>query len=320
MNPEVQENIAQALGKGPLEDFAPIPGGKSGAQLYGFHIGPEQYIVKCSDPARPFHTLRAEHEYACARAAAERGVAPAVYYTSVEQGISVIARVNGNPFRGEPGQIERLTTALQKLHSGPAFPAGQKLSTVLTSIQEQVRSQNEEGLPPFLFQTLSELVALLEKFPTAPCHHDLNPTNLLDTGEQVYFFDWDTACMSDPYIDLAQLGVFGLPPFVQQHILATYLGHAPTEIEQAHYQIAHLVALGFYSAAFLQLVSWENKSLATLADPLSMPELLQALGARSENATPDVIASSLVAEFNREAVLPEFTSAKQTLSSLGQIL
>lgn len=315
MTPDIKAEIQQALGNHPLENFTPVSGGKSGAQLYSFNIGSAEYMVKFSDPSRPFHMVRAEHEYACARAAAERGVAPAVYYTNVEKGISVVARVRGELFRGEPGSIERLAVALQQLHSGPAFPAGQGLAAVLTKMQEQLLAQNGEGLPSFLFQNLSELIQLLEQFPTAPCHHDLNPTNLLDTGEQIYFFDWETACISDPFIDLAQIGVFGIPPFVQQHILAEYLGHVPTEEEKAHYQIAHLVALGFYGAAFLQLVSWENKTLATLADPLPMPELLQALGARSENATPEVIAASLLAEFHREAALPEFVSAKQTLSN-----
>jgi hypothetical protein len=151
----------------------------------------------------------------------------------------------------------------------------------------------------------------------APCHCDLNPGNILEAPDRVYFVDWENACACDPFLDLGQLGVFAYPGVEDRYaLLAAYLERAPSEEERARAIVGRVMALGYYAAAFTRLtapVAAARPTSPVAAEPLpgvrptspraealAMPALLELLATRGRDAAPGVVAASLLEEMRRE--------------------
>lgn len=86
------------------------------------------------------------------------------------------------------------------------------------------------SLPADLVRIVEELERVnAPHAQAAPCHRDLNPNNVLVTADRVYFVDWTIAGAGDPFVDLAQLGVFAFPrPEQREALLDAYLGRSPS--------------------------------------------------------------------------------------------
>ena len=100
--------------------------------------------------------------------------------------------------------------------------------------------------------TLESAIKLSAEFKASKlCHHDLSPSNLLwsDTKEKLKVIDWEYACISDPYVDLANLLInCQLDPAQQAKLLDLYssgLGFtlSPTKIENMMVLCQHINVL-----------------------------------------------------------------------------
>jgi thiamine kinase-like enzyme len=305
--------LRAAFGDLPIEELSMLQGGRSSATLYAFVVQGESFVLRRPDPARPLHYVRSERQVACSRIAAARGIAPALRHVDAATGITIEARIDGAPFRrGAPGATQRIAQALRVLHEGPVFPSSKMSSLDLVRYldgEARARSANGAGLPASLIQTVAEVSRATARFAeTAPCHNDLNPGNILDASGRIYFIDWDTACAGDPFIDLAQLGVFSFStPDARAELLEAYLGRTPSETERARATLARVMALAFYAAAFMASTAAAGGSLDVEVPPLPLPELLPKLG-RGE-AGPALVAASLHREMQAEQALETFAAA-----------
>jgi len=316
-SPEILRVIREAFGDAPVEGISPLPTGRSGSTVLELTTGGRAYVLRRHDPSRPMHRSRAEREIACLRIASERGVAPPLRHVDGLSCITIVEKVAGTPFGRSatlaPGRLARLVDTLRRLHEGPPFPDGMPIASVAQHFHDSLRRQGATGLPESILRAIAEVSNLTERFAHgAPCHYDLNPGNILETANRTYFVDWDTACAGDPFVDLAQLGVFALPtPEARGELLREYLGREPSAQERARASLARVLALAFYAAAFMHVSASADGSTELTATPLPIPELLANLG--RGRAAPDVVASSLHEAMLCEVRADAYAGAKELL-------
>jgi aminoglycoside phosphotransferase (APT) family kinase protein len=321
LHPEIARALRDAFGKEPIEDLSVLTGGRSGAVLLSLKVAGVDYVVRRADSTRPGHALRIAHEMSCLKIAAERGVAPKLRHVDVEAGVSIMERVRvAAPDRSVPGRsrrIRKVASTLRHLHCGPAFPSGNSVLFVMRHVDGVLRARGTDGLPERLVRTMEELARLTQRFAeTAPCHNDLNPGNILETDEAVFFVDWETAGASDPFFDLGALGVFAFPTADDRaELLEAYLQRLSTEEDRARATIARVMALGFYAIAFLHSSKQPAGSVRGVEAPLSIAAVLALLGASPERASPEVVAAALLEEMRRESESDGYAAARRILMS-----
>jgi aminoglycoside phosphotransferase (APT) family kinase protein len=313
----VTRAIRDAFGDGPVEDVSVLRGGLSGATLLAFTVAGVGYVLRRPDPMRLAHQVRVPRELECMKIASELGVAPRLRHVDPETGVSIMDRV-GRPL-GRPRdsrRVERVASALRRLHGGPPFPTGRSLAAAVRQLDESLRTRGPDGLPKRLVETLDELTQLTLRFAqSAPCHLDLNPGNILETDNAIYFVDWETAAQSDPFLDIAELGVFTFSaPDARADLLEAYLARIPTEEDRARSTAARVMALGFYSSAFIHVAGQVGRPVRFTAAAVPISELLAMMGASRERAGPEVVAASLFEEMRRESETAVFKAAKRALT------
>ncbi len=122
------EPVAAALGQafpgGTVEAVAPLHGGQSGALIYKVLVDGRPAVLRIvtertalNHPPRQFRTMQL---------AAERGVAPTVFYADPDAGICISTFIPSQPaiaaLRADPALAAHFGQQLRQLHSGPAFP------------------------------------------------------------------------------------------------------------------------------------------------------------------------------------------------------
>ncbi|WP_179958258.1 phosphotransferase [Chitinimonas arctica] len=317
LTPEISQALVAAFGNQAVDKLAAMAGGRSGALLLSLSVAGSDYVLRKVDPARPQHQVRLEREFACMAIAAERELAPRLLYSDVANGIAIMAHIHGGALGRTPQHIERAARTLRHLHDGPAFPAGARLADIVAYFDGRLREKNGVGLPGRLTDIMAEIEFATARFAcSAPCHNDLNPTNILETADSIFLIDWETACMGDPFLDLAQLGVFNFPGREQREaLLASYLARAPIELECARMVLARVQALGFYAAGFALFAALSGAANEVEVVPLVMSDLLALLGAQQGRVAPALVAASLAAEMEREWASNECSVARQLMLS-----
>ncbi|WP_437816190.1 phosphotransferase [Sorangium sp. So ce1078] len=304
MHPDLAAAIEAAFPGRPVEDVSSLSGGFSGATVLAFAVDGASYVAKrfAPDPGDPEPMAR---EIACLRIASARGVAPRLHHADARTGVTIMDRIAGTPLRptGDPTLPGRIATALRRLHDGPPFPRGPSRMDFLRSLDAQCAAVAGVGLPAELVRTASELErASAPHAHAAPCHRDLNPNNVLVAADRVYFVDWTTAGAGDPFVDLAQLGVFAYPRREQREaLLEAYLGRPASDDERARARVARAIALAFYAASFFAAGARLGGPPPADEDARPLAEVIAAFGAAPERTHPGTVAAALLREMRREA-------------------
>jgi aminoglycoside phosphotransferase (APT) family kinase protein len=154
--------------------------------------------------------------YASMNAAAEAGVAPRVWYTSVDDRVSITDFVEAEPLPVSQALV-RLPALLRTLHALPPFGRapfntsctfligkGPALDRFLQKFQAAgilPKSEIEEFLARY-----QEVAAVYpyDDPEMVSSHNDLfKPDNILFDGQRVWLVDWEAAFLNDRYADLA---------------------------------------------------------------------------------------------------------------------
>jgi streptomycin 6-kinase len=271
-----------------------MTGGKSGAVLFVMEHDGQAYVVrKIGERAR----AKAERELACMTIAAQAGIGARVI--SGEGGIVIMDKLPGAPItRGTPRDgdpLGRLAATLRTLHAAPRFPDGPQLGQMFGALTSNL------VLPDVLPRAVTAAEQELATTGVlAPCHRDLNPTNILATPERIQLIDWEQAGNSDPFFDLAQLGIWVCRDDAERaHLLASYLGRAPDVLEQRRADLNRILALAFYGAAFCLVIAMQGKALA--AGTTMLEDVFAAMAATGRPFEPDQMAGALVRQLEHEA-------------------
>jgi len=313
----VANALREAFAEQPVENFAPFQSGMSGASVFLVTVAGAEYVIKTLDIARPGHQELAEREFACATIAGEHGVGPKVHYADADSGICISERIAATAAGRSPANIVRMANTLRRLHTGPAFPMRAKPLELLHYIDGMISDRWGEGLPGELIQGIGAITDATARFAnTAPCHNDLNPSNIVTTADAFYFVDWATAGMADPFIDLAELGVFYFSrPEQRRTLLEAYLERTPNDEEIARITVVRALALGIYAAGFAFVAYSAGIPNAFAATPLAIPEMLAMLRDASGRMRPDIVAASLFAAMRQETATLEFEAAMRRLQA-----
>ncbi len=258
-NAAVARGLQEAFGVSEFEGIRTLTTGLSSALVFRIVVRGCPYLLRVitrtdemNDPTRQF---------ACMKSAAEAGLAPRVWYTSVEDRISITDFVETRPLLKTEALVG-VPVVLRALHALPPFPSF-RLGNYLDAMDGFVKKfQAAKILPESETEELFQLYARVRSvYPRhdsdmVSSHNDLKPENVLFDGERVWLVDWEAAFLNDRYHDLAVVANFVVTNDAEEEVyLRTYFGEAPGEYRLARFYLMRQLAHVFYAVVFMLLGS-----------------------------------------------------------------
>ena len=262
----VTRGLREAFGVTECDEIRELPGGPAWNPVFRIVVRGSAYLLRINLRAGDL----ARH-YTCMRAAAEAGLAPRVWYTSVEDRISITGFVEAVPFPRSEAMV-RMPAVLRALHSLPPFPEiPAAINTSCTFLLNKgpavdaftqrfqaanifSRSETEESLSRF-----RQVAAVYPKHEAdrVSSHNDLfKPDNILFDGQRVWLIDWEAAFLNDRYADLAVVANLLVTDETEERaFLDRYFEKPPSEYQYARFFLMRQLTHMFYAVAFLLIGS-----------------------------------------------------------------
>jgi len=217
-----------------------------------------QIIMRLNEQTDPLR------QFTCLQAAAQAGLTPRVWYSSIADGISITDFVEPAAF----SITEALATiphTLRQLHSLPPFP---KEFNYVTAHKGFVWRFRGAGLLPKdqieeVFPRYEQLCAVYPRLDSdmVSCHMDLKPENILFDGQRVWLVNWLAAFVNDRYFDLAIVANFLVTSDPEEkRYLQAYFGRPPDEYQRARFFLMRQV-LHIFSTTVFVLVGSAGKPI-----------------------------------------------------------
>jgi thiamine kinase-like enzyme len=264
----VRRALLSAFGVETYSAIEPLGAGLSSALIFRIEVDGRPYLLRVitrtdavADPTR---------QIACMEASAAVGIAPKVWYASVEERVLVTDFVEAKPF---PADMDlRMATTLRTLHALPPFP---KIFTYLDVMDGFVqRFVAAKLLREDEVAELSEGYARLKAaYPQCEsdmvsCHNDLKPENVIFDGEKVWLVDWEGAFLNDRYCDLAVVANFYVEDeAAEKAYLSAYFGEPAGEWRAAKFFLMRQWMSVIYATYFLLLAAGLLKRAEASAKP-----------------------------------------------------
>lgn len=267
----VERALGDSFGVTKLDDIRPITKGNTNALVFRIVVqgAPRllRIVMRSVDPTLADH-------FTCMRIAAEAGLAPKVFYASVEDRVSITDFVPEVPFP-KADALARMPVALRSLHSLQPFPKREaRLNTTCTFLLNREvaqtglidRMQTSNLLPLSesrelfpLYEQLSSVCASLKPEPVSS-HNDLfKPDNILFDGNRVWLVDWEAAFLNDRYADLAVIAnMLADSDAEERAFLESYLGQPADDYQLARLYVMRQLAHTFYALGFLFVASFSG--------------------------------------------------------------
>jgi aminoglycoside phosphotransferase (APT) family kinase protein len=258
-NAAVVRALREAFDVAEFEDIRMLTAGLSSALVFRIVVRGRPYLLRVitrtdemSDPTRQF---------ACMRSAAEAGLAPRIWYASVEDRLSIIDFVQARPFPLAEALV-RLPVTLRALHALPPFPMP-KLGNYLDLMDGFIKKFQSAGILPNgeteeHFQVYARVRSVYPRLDSdmVSCHNDLKPENILFDGDRVWLVDWEAAFLNDRYADLAVIANFIVTNDAEEATyLRNYFGEAASEYQLARFYLMRQILHMSYASVFLWIAS-----------------------------------------------------------------
>lgn len=256
--PIVTRALKEAFGVTELEELQPLSGGLSSALAFKIVVRKNPYLLKLmrteviSDP---------KNEFACIQSAAEAGIAPRIWYASVDDRIMITDFVDARPFPED--LLPLIVPVLRTLHSLPPFPKplmGNYLDAMDRLFVRRFEAAKllPESATEEVFRLYNEAMKVYPRNETdlVTCHNDLKPQNMRFDGNRVWLVDWVSAFLNDRYVDLAIVANFFVKDEVQENAyLSSYFGEPAGEYRSARFFLMRQILSMFYATLLLMEAS-----------------------------------------------------------------
>jgi thiamine kinase-like enzyme len=248
----VKHALQFAFGVTEFEDIRAITAGLSTALIFRIVVRGKPYLLRIIMSTDPMNDPT--HWYDRMKAAAEAGLAPRVWYTSIDDRISITDFIEAATFPISEARV-KMPDLLKRLHALPPFPHRLNyLDTLNIFIQ---KLQDAKILP---ISITTELFRQYEPVKSVypcnssdlvACHNDLKPENFLFDGDRVWLVDWEAAFLNDRYFDLAVVANFVVTTDDQEKdYLKRYFGEEVNEYHLARFflmrQVLHISYFTFF--------------------------------------------------------------------------
>ena len=195
-----------------------LSGGLSNINLTAEDAG-GRYVIRVGED-EPFYGVSRDNELRAFRAAHAAGVAPEVVYA--EPGLMVIRFIEGRSLLPadlhEPARLAGAARLFRRLHReahkhlespGFMFWPFQHHRSYIRLLQERADRLYERwhAMLPALAAANEELERAIGPATMVFGHNDLNPQNIMDDGERLWFVDWEFGGFT---VDLFDLGVLAM--------------------------------------------------------------------------------------------------------------
>jgi len=253
----VFRGLREAFGATGIEDIRRMTKGLSSDLIFRIVVQGSPFLLRImtriderNDPTRLFTAMKA---------AAEAGLAPRVWHTDIEDGISITDFVEAVPFSTTEAMV-LIPGALQRLHALPPFPKAFNYVTMHNGFIWRFRIANllPKNETEEVFRKYAQVSAVYPRVDSdmVSCHDDLKPENVLFDGRRVWLVGWQAAFVNDRYFDLAIVANFVVSNDAEERIyLQEYFGQPPDEYQLARFFIMRQVMHMLYAAVFLLLGS-----------------------------------------------------------------
>jgi hypothetical protein len=262
--------LHEAFGVTEFENMRILTAGLSSALVFRIVVKGRPYLLRVitrtdamNDPTRQF---------ACMKSGAEAGLAPRIWYTSIEERLSITDFVEAHPFPITEALV-RLPVTLRTLHALPPFPKTVNYLDAMTGFINKLHAA--KILPE---SETGELVQLHERamsvYPRnhsdmVSCHNDLKPKNVLFDGDRAWLVDWEAAFLNDRYLDLSIVANFVIITEADEELyLRTYFGETLSQHQLARFYLMRQILHMSYAAVFF-LIAAAGKPVEPDANVLS---------------------------------------------------
>ena len=262
----VTRGLREAFGLTAFEDIRRLTRGHTSSLVFRIVVRGSPFLLKIimrtDDPTRHF---------TCMKAAAEAGLAPHVWYTSIEDRIAITDFVEAAPFPVTDALV-RIPAALRTLHALPPFPGVLNhlntscmflinKGTAVDGFIQRFQAANilPQGESEELLARYAQLAAVYPRHDQdmVSSHNDLfKPDNILFDGHRVWLVDWKAAFLNNRYADLAVVANLVVTNDAEERVyLQEYFGQPPDQYQLARFFLMQQVAHIFYAMVFLLLGS-----------------------------------------------------------------
>lgn len=203
----------------PLVDreltIEPLGGGLTNRN-YLVDADSEVYVVRVAGADTSLLGIDRDREVACARAAADAGVAPPIVAYLPEQSTIVTrfapGRLLKTAYIRKPKTLQRIAEVLRRFHDHPAPASAADFSPFAIVRRYHGLALKRQVPMPAESRHALEVLACIERelsegAPPCLCHNDLLPANFIDDGRQVWIIDWEYAGRGDRFFDLGNFAV-----------------------------------------------------------------------------------------------------------------
>jgi aminoglycoside phosphotransferase (APT) family kinase protein len=252
----VSRGLREAFGVAAFEDIRTMTSGLSSDLLFRIVVRGSSFMLRIM--TRRDEVNDPQRQFTCMKAASEAGLAPHVWYISMEDGICITDFVEALPFPATEALV-RIPRLLRMLHALPPFPKALNYVTVNKSIQRfRAAGILPKGETEEVFALYAQLSAVYphQDSDMVSCHNDLKPENIFFDGNRVWLGDWKAALVNDRYFDLAIPANFLVTNDAEEKAyLQEYFGQPPDEYQLARFFLMRQVMHMMYAAIFLLLGS-----------------------------------------------------------------
>jgi aminoglycoside phosphotransferase (APT) family kinase protein len=267
--PAVARALKEAFGIDRFDDILRLTAGLSSALVFRIVVRGRPYLLRVI--TRTDEMADPTTQFACMRTAAQRGIAPHVLYTSVEDRLSITDFIEARAFSAEDARAD-LPATLRTLHSLPPFPppkGGNYFDMVDGFMARLTRSLPEREARELsaVYSQVGPVYPRHDGSSRVSCHNDLKAENILFDGRRVWLVDWEAAFWNDRYVDLGVVANFAVNGEAEEkEFLRSYFEEPAGEYRQARLFLARQVLHVFYATVFLSLAAAAGQAIDTRAD------------------------------------------------------